>query len=372
MAEAVQPQLILLIDDTPANLGLLARHLSGYRTHLAGDGEEAFKALDAGLRPDLILLDVMLPGQDGFEVCRRLKADATLREVPVIFMAGIGADHETSGFAAGGVDFITKPFNHEVVRARVDTHLALANARRRLAEDKAILEEQVAQRTEQLAEALKAVNQSSLETIVRLARAAEYKDEDTGEHVLRMSYYAAAIARRLGLAAHFTGLLLRAAPMHDIGKIGIPDRVLLKRGPLTPDEREIIKRHPEIGAKILSGSHADVMMLGEVCALTHHERWDGTGYPRGLGGADIPLPGRILAVADSFDALTSRRPYKEAWSVEDSFAALRDLRGEAYDPQVVDAFFEAQHEILDIKATYVDKAVSPLFRLADTRHLLIS
>jgi len=371
MAEAIQSQLILLVDDTPANLGLLSRLLAGYRTHLAGDGEEAFRALGAGLRPDLILLDVTLPGQDGFEVCRRLKADTTLREVPVIFMTGIGAAHETTSFAVGGVDCITKPFNHDVVRARVETHLALASARRRLADDKAILEEQVAQRTDQLAEALRAVDQSSLETIVRLARAAEYKDEDTGEHVLRMSYYAAAIARRLGLAAHFTRLLLRAAPMHDIGKIGIPDRVLLKRGPLNPDEREIIKRHPEIGAKILSGSHADVMMLGEVCALTHHERWDGAGYPRGLGGADIPLPGRILAVADSFDALTSKRPYKEAWNLEDSFAALRDSRGKAYDPEVVDAFFEAQSEILDIKATYEDKAVSPLVRLADTEVELI-
>ena len=366
MFEGVQPQSVLVIDQAPATLGLLARLLSNYRTHLAQDGEEGLRALRAGLQPDLILLDVVLPGQDGFELCRKVKADPRLREVPVIFMTGIGADYEAKAFAVGGVDFITKPFKHEVVRARVEAHLALASARRKLAEDKAILEEQVAQRTDQLAEAVKAVNESSLETIVRLARAAEYKDEDTGEHVLRMSYYAAAIARRLGLSAHVTELLLRAAPMHDIGKIGIPDRVLLKRGALSADEWALIKRHPEIGAKILSGSQADVIMLGEVCALTHHERWDGKGYPRGLAGVDIPLPGRLLSVADSFDALTSRRPYKEAWSIEDSFAALRDLRGRAYDPEVVDAFFEVQSEILDIKATYEDKAVSALVRLADT------
>jgi cyclic di-GMP phosphodiesterase len=354
---------ILIVDDSQESRSILSRILSSHQTSVVCDGTEALKLLESQPAPDLALLDVILPDVGGFEICRRMKADERLREIPVIFITGLGAvEHEAEAFELGAVDYITKPFSPAVVRARVRTHLALKQAREELSRQNVVLEEQVLARTAQLEEALKQLRDGSLETIIRLSRAAEYKDEDTGEHVLRVGYLAAAIARRLHLAETDVDALLRAAPMHDIGKIGVPDRILLKPGKLDADEWQIMTQHTGIGGKILTGSTSQVVKLAEVVALTHHERWDGTGYPRGLKGETIPVVGRIVAVADVFDALTSRRPYKEAFSFETSFAFVRESRGSAFDPRVADAFLAIESEVIEIKASYPDHGASPLVK----------
>jgi putative two-component system response regulator len=357
MATLGSAHRILIVDDTPENIRILAGLLSDYPLSVATDGEQALEVAASIHRPDLILLDVMMPGLDGFEVCRRLKADPDTRDVPVIFITTqMDAEHEMKGFEVGGVDYIAKPFNPLVVRARVDTHISLLTARRDLARQNAVLEVRVAERTAQLREALAKVKDASLETTVRLARAAEYKDDDTGFHVLRMSHYAAAVARRLGLSAEDVETILHASPMHDVGKIGIPDRILLKPGKLDPDEWEIMRRHSEMGARILSGSESPMIRLAETIAWTHHEKWDGSGYPRGFKGEEIPLEGRIVAIADVFDALTTRRPYKEPFTLEKSNGILREGAGWHFDPAVVEAFFAVQDEIHAIKGRFDERS----------------
>ncbi|MDI7269559.1 MAG: two-component system response regulator [Myxococcota bacterium] len=356
---------ILIVDDTPDNIDVLGDLLSEYRRSVALDGEQALAHLAAKAPPDLILLDVMMPGMDGFEVCRRIRADPRLRDVPVIFITALGDEKaESRGFEVGAVDYITKPFRPEAVKARVQTHLALQCARRALAEQNSVLERKVDERTGQLSEALARLQQASIDTIIRLSRAAEYKDEDTGAHVIRMSHYAAAVARKMGLDAGAVEELLHAAPMHDIGKIAIPDRILLKPGKLDPEEWNVMKRHATIGAEILSRSDADVIRTGEVIAASHHEKWDGSGYPNGLKGEDIPIAGRIVAIADVFDALTTKRPYKEPFPIEKAFGILREGRGAHFDPAVVDAFFAVESVILEIKARYQEDTGSRFFHMA--------
>jgi putative two-component system response regulator len=226
------------------------------------------------------------------------------------------------------------------------------------------LEKEIEKRTRQLQEAYDQVTEASLDTIHRLSRAAEYKDEHTGEHIQRMSHYCVAIGNQLALPAKVLDSILYAAPMHDLGKIGIPDRILLKPRKLNPDEWKIMKQHTIIGAQILTGSRVGYIRLAKVIALTHHERWDGNGYPRGIPGKKIPLSGRICAVADVFDALTSKRPYKSAFSVEKSTAIIKEDSGSRFDPDVVDAFFRARKEIMEIRARYADRRQSRMMEIA--------
>lgn len=340
---------VLVVDDEPGNLQLLGQILQEqYRLSFATDG---VKALDAvwKVKPDIVLLDVMMPGMDGYEVCSRLKADPETSKIPVIFITALGeTEYEHRGFEIGGVDYITKPVSAPIVKARVHTHLALYDQNR-------LLEEMVQERTKQLRQAFETIKNASLDTIHRLSRAAEYKDEDTGDHILRMSNYSAAVARKMGLDEATVESILYAAPMHDIGKIGVPDSILLKPGKLDADEWEIMKQHPATGARILEHSDADFIKLGEVIALTHHEKWDGTGYPKGLTGDKIPLAGRIVAIADVFDALTTKRPYKEPFSLEKSYGIIKESRGSHFDPDVVDAFFAVEDEILQIKEKYMEE-----------------
>ncbi len=358
-------QRILVVDDTPENIDILVEVLSDYQRIVALDGAKALEKAGAVNKPDLILLDVMMPGMDGFEVCRRLKQDPQTRDIPVIFITALDEDKdETRGLELGGVDYITKPFSPAVVQARVRTHLALKKAQTELANQNVILEQRVTERTAQLRRAVDKLKEASLETIIRLSRAAEYKDDDTGAHVLRMSHYAAAVARQMGWNEADTEKLLHAAPMHDIGKIGIPDRILLKPGKLDDEEWKIMRRHSHMGTEILTGSDSPVICLAEVVAYTHHEKWDGSGYPRGLAGEDIPLEGRITAIADVFDALTSKRPYKDPFPLDKSLAIIREGRGAHFDPQVVDAFFAVEKELLEIKARYQDGGVSHLRMLS--------
>jgi cyclic di-GMP phosphodiesterase len=364
LSEHAREPSILIVDDTQEVRQTLARILSAYQPVSAGSAAEALAILGGGVSPDLILLDVLMPQVDGFEFCRQLKADTRWRDIPVVFITGLGdVAHETMALELGAVDYIAKPFSPAVVRARVRTQLALRSASETILRQKAALEEQVALRTRQMEAALQQVRHASIETIIRLSWAAEYKDEDTGEHALRMSYYSAAIARRLGLPDRDVEAILRAAPMHDIGKIGVPDHVLLKPGPLDPAEWETMKQHTTIGARILSGSGSETIKLASVVALAHHENWDGTGYPQGLRGEEIPLAARIVAVADTFDAVMSKRPYKPACSFETALKVLHERRGSRLDPRIVDAFMAVKNEIIEISATYQDRDVSPLSKL---------
>ena len=333
---------VLVVDDTPENIDVLAGILKDdYRVKIATDGHRALKIALGDAPPDLVLLDVMMPGLSGFEVCTELKRDYRTARIPVIFVTALGevAD-EARGFAAGGVDYITKPVSAPIVKARVATHLALYDQQQHLAQ-------LVHERTAQL-------NHTRLQIIQTLGRAAEYKDEDTGLHVIRMSLYARELALAAGMDEEDADILLNAAPMHDIGKIGIPDAVLQKPGPLNQTEWEIMKQHPEIGARII-GDYAEdspLLEMARVVALTHHEKWDGSGYPGGLRGTDIPLVGRIVTIADVFDALTSVRPYKDAWPVDKAIDLLRQQAGRHFDPGLTEAFAGIQSAISDIRQRY--------------------
>ncbi len=340
---------VMIVDDMRENRDLLSRALDGrYRVREAGDGESALLAMEED-PPDLALLDVCMPRMDGFELARIMKVSPLLSEIPVIFITGLDdIANKSKGFSLGGVDYIIKPFEILEVQARVRTHVSLLLARRKLKQHAEELEGRVQRRTLQLSSALDKLKGASLDTIYRLARAAEYRDDDTAAHVERMSRYSRAIALSLDLSHRTAEAILYAAPMHDVGKIGIPDRILLKPGKLDPDEWLVMKSHSDIGKKILEGAQEGFLKLAEVIAWTHHEKWDGSGYPRGLSGKGIPLVGRITAVADVFDALICRRPYKEPFPVEKALRIIREGAGSHFDPRVVDAFFSVRADILAI------------------------
>lgn len=360
MDNSFPKQTILIVDDTPENIDVLGEILGrDYRIKFSVNGEKALKIARSEDQPDLILLDIEMPGMDGYEVCRQLKQHDGTKKIPVIFVtAKSEVEAEEMGFKIGGVDYITKPISAPIVRERVKTHLALYD-------QNLVLEKKVQERTVQIRKALETIKGASLDTIRRLSKAAEYKDEDTGTHILRMSNYSAAVAGKMGLNEKTIESILYAAPMHDIGKIGIPDRILLKPGKLDPDEWEIMKQHTVNGGRILEGSDSEFIRLGRVIALTHHEKWDGNGYPKGLKGTQIPLIGRIVAVGDVFDALTSKRPYKKTLSLEKSYNIIGEGRESHFDPDVVDAFFKAEYEIFEIKERYDDEGDSLLFRMSD-------
>ncbi|MBU1351706.1 MAG: two-component system response regulator [Gammaproteobacteria bacterium] len=327
-APDTRPRL-LLVDDEPTNLQVL-RHIlqADYRLLFATDGQRALQVAREQ-QPALILLDVMMPQLDGYAVCSALKADAATASIPVIFITALtDSQDETAGFEAGAVDYITKPVSPPVVRARVRTHLSLV-------------------RMDELRE-------SRLQIVQRLGRAAEYKDNETGMHVIRMSHFAQVLALAAGCSPAWAEDLLNAAPMHDVGKIGIPDAVLRKPGPLDAEEWVTMRRHPEIGAEIIGEHPAGVLQLAREIALTHHEKWNGTGYPRGLAGDAIPLSARIVAIADVFDALTTRRPYKEPWPVQDALDHIAAQSGQHFDPDLVVLFAPLLPQLLDIRARWAD------------------
>lgn len=327
---------ILVVDDTPENIDILVGILSSdYKIRVAIDGPKAL-ALAQKSTPDIILLDVMMPGMNGYEVCQRLKQDPLTCHIPVIFVTALAetAD-ETQGFALGAVDYITKPVSAPVVQARVKTHLALYDQKR-------LLEQQVKERTKELEE-------TRFEIIRRLGRAAEYKDNETGLHVVRMSHYARLLAIQSGLPDKYCELIYNAAPMHDIGKIGTPDSILKKPAKLDEPEWYEMQRHAEIGAEII-GDHQDPLLeMARRIALSHHEKWDGSGYPFGVSGQDIPIEGRIVAIADVFDALTSIRPYKKAWTVADTIALIESESGKHFDPELVEHFKQIVDEVTKIR-----------------------
>jgi len=312
----------------------------GYKLLYANSGEKALEIAFNNF-PDLILLDIMMPGIDGFETCDRLKAEPVTKDIPIIFItAKIETEDIVQGFQQGGVDYILKPFQQEEVSARVRTHLELSQLRKKL-------DEKVRERTQQL-------NESRLEVVQRLATAGEFRDNETGMHVIRMSHFSALLGKSYGMDEDECELLLNSSPMHDIGKIGIPDNILLKPGKLNEKEWETMKTHPTIGGKILSGGTSKLMQMSQTIAITHQEKWDGSGYPNGLKEEDIPLVGRIVAIADVFDALTSERPYKKAWSVERAAALIEKESGKHFDPQLVMHFKKTLPEIVKAKERFAE------------------
>jgi len=340
---------VLIVDDTPSNIDVLVEALKDHhQIAVATDGAGALANV-ARSKPDIILLDVMMPKMSGFEVCQVLKQPPDTRDIPVIFLTALDqGESKVRAFETGAVDYITKPFFPAEVLSRLRTHLSLLLARRELSEQNTILERKVRERTRELA-----TNQK--ETVIRLAMAAEHRDSDTGAHILRIMAYSSLLARHMGLSPEESENLGLASTMHDLGKIGIPDAILLKPGRLTDAEWAVMRGHAVIGAKILSGSSSLLIRQSRVIALTHHERWDGTGYPGGLAGEDIPLAGRIVGLSDVFDALTSRRPYKEPWPFEEAVQAIVQDRGSHFDPALVDVFMEKLEDIRAIFDAWSDE-----------------
>ena len=358
---------VLVVDDTEANVDILVEALGDlYEVSVAMDGDSALETM-AGEAPDLILLDIMMPGMDGYEVCRRLKDDPAYAKIPVIFLTALTEiESKTKGFQLGAVDYITKPFEVLEVQARVKTHLALVLASRELEMQNEILEIKVAERTQELA-------QTQDVTIHSLATLAETRDNETGGHILRTQHYVKAIAEKLAQDPKFNqeldkatiDLFFKSAPLHDIGKVGVPDAILLKPGKLTDEEFDIMKTHSELGyVALVKAEEAfemdhkpNFLAHARDIARTHHEKWNGKGYPKGLTGEEIPLSGRIMAVADVYDALICKRVYKPAFPHEKAVAIITEDRGTHFDPHVVDAFLEIEHAIKDIAARFADQQV---------------
>lgn len=321
---------LLLVDDEAVNLQILQQCLQQeHRLLFAKDGPTALTLAKQEL-PDLILLDVMMPEMSGYEVCNQLKAHSTTKNIPVIFVTALGqVQDELLGFKLGAVDYLNKPIHPSILQARIKNHLSLVQ--------------------------IEALRASRLEIIRCLGAAAEFKDNETGRHVIRMSHYAQILALAAGLTEHQADELLHAAPMHDIGKIGIPDAILQKTGKLSPDEWEIMRQHTFIGAQILGNHEQGLLHLARLIALYHHEKWDGSGYPFGLKGAAIPLAARIVALADVFDALSSKRPYKPAWSIEKTLAYCRAESGKHFDPALVQLLDLCLPKMLEIKHEWADE-----------------
>jgi len=346
--------VILVVDDQLQNVELLEAQLVplGYEIIRATNGKDALTII-TGNEIDLMLLDIMMPGMDGFEVIRRVRQGTKTRLLPIILVTALReTEDRIKGIEAGCDDFISKPVDKMELFARVRSLLKVKDYNDLMLNYRKELESEVTARTEQLKKALERIKTASLDTIYRLSVASEYKDKDTGAHIKRMSRYSVAVARRMGLDENTIETILYSAPMHDLGKIGIPDQILMKPAILDPAEWKIMKMHTVIGAKILQGSDAEFIKSGESIALSHHEKWDGSGYPNGVKGQEIPIAGRIVAIADVFDALTSKRPYKEPFTIEKSLAIVKEGRGTHFDPDVVDAFFDIQEEILNIKKQY--------------------
>lgn len=354
MNDRLKKQSILIAEDTPANVDILLDALSDkYDTSVALDGETALRCV-GDVKPDLILLDVVMPGMDGYEVCRRLKASEETRDIPVIFLTSLTmADDEARGLRMGAVDYIAKPFSPKIVEARVHSHMELNRYRRHL-------ERMVADRTSDLTITREA-------TIQSMAILAKFRDPETGGHIQRTRSYVESLVRYLHDFTQFAEvldpesieLISQSAPLHDIGKVGVPDRILLKPGRLTPEEWAEMKKHPLYGSEVIKrterllGPNSFLRFAREITEC-HHERWDGTGYPNGLSGNDIPISARAMAIADVYDALTSERPYKEAMTHQEAFREIIDGSGTHFDPEMVSAFRTLQYEFESIAKKYRD------------------
>jgi cyclic di-GMP phosphodiesterase len=354
---------ILIVDDAPENIALMTSVLGNtYQTKAATTGETALAIASSASPPDLVLLDVTMPVMDGYEVCKRLKQNPKMVDVPVIFVTSRSEEEdEQTGLEVGAVDYVTKPIRPAIVAARVRTHLQLKGARDFLRDKSEYLEKEVARRTREVT-----VIQDV--TMVALGSLAETRDNETGNHIRRTQHYVRLLAVELKdhprftryLSAETTELIYKSAPLHDIGKVGIPDSILLKPGKLTVEEFEVMKGHTVLGrdsilaAEKLLDSPTSFLSIAREIAWSHHEKWDGTGYPRGLAGEDIPVPGRLMAVADVYDALISRRVYKPAIPHEKAVSMIRDGSGAHFDPDVVTAFLQISSHLAEIARKYMN------------------
>lgn len=338
---------LLIVDDEPVNVKLLERTLAkaGYQDiESTMDPREVCDRI-AARDHDLILLDINMPHMDGFDVLAALKERFEHLPPVLVLTAQSAQEFRTQALEMGAQDYVTKPFERNELLHRVSNLLESRLYRYGLERLNESLEEKVSERTQQL-------QQTRLQVVRRLGRAAEYRDNETGLHIVRMSKISRLLGEAIGMDEYQCDLLLNASPMHDIGKIGIPDHILLKPGRFEPDEWETMKQHAQIGADILDGDGSDLLDMARDIALTHHEKWDGSGYPNGLKGEEIPLVGRICALADVFDALTSERPYKKAWAVDDALQLIRDNRGSHFDPQLVDLFMQNLDAIMAIRDSH--------------------
>lgn len=346
----LQHAKILIVDDEISNIHLVQDILGfhGYtQLHSTTDPRQALTLIHE-IQPDLILLDLHMPHIDGFEVMRQARRSESAEDIlPIMVVSGdYSQEVKQQALASGAKDFLRRPFDSIEIHLRIQNLLEARFLQLQLKQHNEDLEERIYQRTSELDQAHLEVKEAQIEIISRLAVASELHDNDTGQHTLRVSLVASLIAQSLGLPAEQVELLRRAAPLHDVGKIGVSDPVLLKQGPLTPEEIEVMKTHCRIGAQVLSGGSAELVKMAEVIALNHHERWDGQGYPQGLRGESIPLMARILSIADVFDALTHERPYKVAWTVEAAVAEIQIQSGKQFDPQIVEAFLTLPHHEL--------------------------
>jgi putative two-component system response regulator len=354
---------ILLVDDEALYIDILVDLLKDdYVTVVAKSGDQALKRVADDPLPDLVLLDIVMPEMDGYEVCRLLKQDPRTSAIPVIFLTVKSeVSDEVKGFNLGAVDYIAKPMSPPIVRARVKSHLALHRAQQQLADQNLLLEERVQERTIEL-------TRTKDVAIFCMATLAETRDYETGKHILRTQNYIKLLAEHLKTHPRFSDylqsngtieMLSKTSPLHDIGKVGVPDRILLKPGKLDPDEWEVMKRHAEYGHNALLRAEeelgsTDFLQMAREIAFTHHERWDGTGYPQGLKGTDIPISGRLMAIADVYDALISKRVYKNAYSHEEAVEIVKQSAGSHLDPDIVDAFLQLEDKFLEITSNYQD------------------
>ncbi len=359
---AADRQRILVVDDENFYIDVLVNLLQDdYRVSIAKNGQAALKRALSSTPPDLILLDVMMPDIDGYEVCRQLKADKRTTNIPVIFLTVKSeVDDEIRGFETGAVDYITKPMSPPIVKSRVKNHLLLTRARKLLEDQTKLLEQQVKERTRE-------VTRTQDVAIYCMASLAETRDNETGNHIRRTQHYVRLLSDYLSnhpayrdyLDKETIQLLYKSAPLHDIGKVGVPDRVLLKPGKLNEEEWEQMKRHPQCGHDALLSAENELgstpfLQIAREIALTHHEKWDGSGYPEGLKDNDIPISGRLMAMADVYDALISKRVYKEAFSHEKSVQLILGEKGTHFDPLIVDAFEQLQNEFKLIAEKFKD------------------
>ena len=341
---------ILIVDDQPANVTLIEKMLEidGYINVISTTDPCQVEVLYLEQNSDLVLLDLNMPVMDGYQVLARIREVDP--DYPPIIVLTAQSDRESriKALDLGARDFLAKPFDRVELMTRIRNMLEVRVLTKAMKNQNVILEGMVKERTKEL-------HDTRLEVIRRLGRAAEYRDDMTGYHIIRMSRYSQLLALAAGMPEAEAEMLLNASPMHDIGKIGIPDHVLMKPGKLDPDEWKIMQTHVDIGVEILSGSDFSLMDMASEIAQNHHEKWDGSGYPRALSGEDIPLVGRIVAVADVFDALTTERPYKKAWPVEESVAFLKEQSGKHFDPTLVEHFIEILPEILKVRDHYSEK-----------------
>ena len=353
---------ILVVDDEAQTLTLIETVFSdlNYELIFAKDGVEALEKVFS-CYPDVILLDIRMPRMNGIEVTKNLKSNNETKIIPIVIFSSLqDVENRVKALEAGADDFLSKPVDITELKTRVSSLIKVKAYNDYMRNYQKQLENEIALKTKQIKEA-------SLETIYRLARAAEYRDEDTGNHIKRMSHYAAAIYQKIGKKESNIEEILYASPIHDVGKIGIPDNILLKESKLTSEEWNLMKQHTTIGGEILKSSPIKLVNLAETIALSHHEKWDGSGYPHGLKGSKIPLAGRVTAIADVFDALTSKRPYrKKPYPVEEAFAIVKKRKGSHFDPDLVGTFLSIKEEILSIKKEYEDAEQSWLFSKAQT------